>query len=581
MQSAGIAAPAAPFYYLENFEFVLAALRERDADLLGAAELAFMDSFAALPLASRALLVRLIMRKRTLFRSSQISYDEIDDVEAAFVPLVTLQWVERDPALRFEELFALLRKSELLQCLGIDGAAAGLTKPALFAALAPHLSACRSLKAWWPQCTESLFGISIAPLCERFRLMFFGNYRQEWSQFVIAHLGMLRYESVPLPPGSRPFESAAQIDDFQHLYQARRLLERGVDPALVLAATPARIASPEWLEAKRQRHLYRIGAVLEKAGRIGEAHRVYSQSAHPEAAWRQLRLYEQQGEPHAALGVCETALATANAGADHLRLRRARRRLLRRLGQPDEGPPETIAAARWELIVLELAAPAGAYSVERLAAAALAAAAPGSEVFYVENALMNALFGLLCWRALFAPVPGAFFHGFHREPADLHDAEFYARRRALFDECMAELDGSAYRETIRRHFELKQGIANPCVGWSVLTPELLELALCCLPAAHLKGWFTTMARDLHAHRAGFPDLIQFWPQQRRYRWVEVKGPGDQLQPSQRRCLAVSSELGIPLALCKVRWQGEQSGPATARAGRTRAPQVDQPSPRSL
>jgi hypothetical protein len=42
--------------------------------------------------------------------------------------------------------------------------------------------------------------------------------------------------------------------------------------------------------------------------------------------------------------------------------------------------------------------------------------------------------------------------------------------------------------------------------------------------------------DIDENRAGSADLVQFWPQQRRYRMIEVKGPGDCLQNNQRRLL---------------------------------------------
>jgi hypothetical protein len=51
----------------------------------------------------------------------------------------------------------------------------------------------------------------------------------------------------------------------------------------------------------------------------------------------------------------------------------------------------------------------------------------GSTVRYVENGLINSLFGLLCWPAIFAAIPGAFFHDFHHGPADLVSGHFYGR----------------------------------------------------------------------------------------------------------------------------------------------------------
>ncbi|MDO2211728.1 hypothetical protein Q2457_24850, partial [Escherichia coli] len=61
---------------------------------------------------------------------------------------------------------------------------------------------------------------------------------------------------------------------------------------------------------------------------------------------------------------------------------------------------------------------------------------PDCAVHYVENGLINSLFGLLCWEAIFAAIPGAFFHPFHSAPADLHSADFRQRRAALFEACL-------------------------------------------------------------------------------------------------------------------------------------------------
>ena len=48
-------------------------------------------------------------------------------------------------------------------------------------------------------------------------------------------------------------------------------------------------------------------------------------------------------------------------------------------------------------------------------------------VFYTENAPINSLFGLLCWPAMFAPLPGAFFHPFQGAPTDLNAPDFVER----------------------------------------------------------------------------------------------------------------------------------------------------------
>jgi hypothetical protein len=110
-------------------------------------------------------------------------------------------------------------------------------------------------------------------------------------------------------------------------------------------------------------------------------------------------------------------------------------------------------------------------------------------IYYVENSLINALFGLLCWEAIFKPLPGAFFHPFHRGPVDLHSADFRQRRAPEFAASLAALDSGLYRERIRQTYAEKFGIQSPFVVWPVMTAQLLELALTCIPAQHLKHAF--------------------------------------------------------------------------------------------
>src|SRR5690606_24439643 len=126
----------------------------------------------------------------------------------------------------------------------------------------------------------------------------------------------------------------------------------------------------------------------------------------------------------------------------------------------------------------------------------------------------------LCWEPLFTPLPGAFFHPFHQAPADLLQPDFHARRQALFDAALAQLNDDRWRATVRRHFVDKHGVQNPFVVWGTMEETLLEQALDCLPPAHLALWFRRLLQDIRAHRAGMPDLIRFYPGERRYDMIE-------------------------------------------------------------
>jgi len=178
---------------------------------------------------------------------------------------------------------------------------------------------------------------------------------------------------------------------------------------------------------------------------------------------------------------------------------------------------------------------------------------PESPVFYVENTLVNSLFGLLFWDAIFACVRGAFYHPFQSAPADLYSPRFQARRQAQFDAGFASLRDDAHRDVIKRNFTDKQGIQSTFVFWGALTEPLLDLALECIPSVHLQRCFERLLLNLSENRSGLPDLIQFWPSMRRYRMIEVKGPGDRVQDNQLRWMEYCAEHEIPVAVCHARW----------------------------
>jgi len=552
-----------PYYYLVNFQFVLDWVAERHGDLLGDDERAFLTAFAELPRASRALLVRMVMRRGEHFRTSRFVYPEVDaeagDSEAALGPLEAAGMVDSDPALPLDELFRQLRLLELRRALADEIRAAGvpasLGKAALQEALNPRLTEMRPLKSWWPAAPDRVVRLTVMATCDRLRLMFFGNLRQDWSDFVLAELGVQRFERVSFSAESRAFQRREEVDAYLALHRLRERLDAYEPVAPLAAERPEVPADNTWLAARRQRLELALGRRAERAGEGELALWLYHQAGWPadsgsaEARIRHLRLLERQGQ-HAEAHALGEALAGGSPGeAEAQALSRLLPRLRRRLGL---AAPSRKAAPAPEC--LKFCLPLSP-SVERAVGEYLHR--DSAPVAYVENTLLTGLFGLLCWEALFAPLPGAFFHPFHSGPADLYREDFVARRRERFDACLARLDDGRHRQAILATWREKQGLANPFVHWGALDEALLSLSLDCLPPEHLRACFTRLLGDLKANRAGLPDLIQFFPQaaegELQYRLIEVKGPGDRLQDNQRRWLAFFHEQGIPAAVCHVRW----------------------------
>ena len=543
-----MSSPPRPFYYLENFSEALACLKSRYADLLLDPELTFIDTFARLPQASAALLVRMIMRTGDLFRTSKLRYAEIGPPENAAEPLVDLGWVDPRPSLTLQQLCSVLRRDELRSALRLKRRPKIPVDRARQLSLDLTVEEARPLERWWNEAPDRVLRIAVSDLCERLRLMFFGSFRQDWAAFVLADLGVQRYETVAIDGSARAFRTRAEIEHFHALYRSREQLHADAPPEHLLASIPPPLRPDSWIETHRSKLLYLIGQRHEKSGQLAQALAAYESCRHPEARIRSVRVLERLGrfaDAAALLTSIESAAANEIESQQALRIRP---RVLRKLGRDARALRFERA---WPTFDLSLEPRDSTHSVECVVRDHLAT--PTAPVVYVENTLVNSLFGLLFWDVIFAPVPGAFFHPFQAAPVDLLETEFRARRAPQLDACFAQLASERYRETILANFERKNGIQAPFVAWKLLTEELLLLALTCIPAAHLCAFFERLLADLRLNRTGLPDLIQFWPDEQRYRLIEVKGPGDRLQDNQLRWLGFCAAHGIPVEVCNVRW----------------------------
>ncbi|WP_175774546.1 VRR-NUC domain-containing protein [Burkholderia anthina] len=556
------ASPTPPaFYYLTNFERALTWLGERYADLLDEHEHAFLQHFPQLPQPSRALLVRMLMRNGSDFRASKLVYDEIGCPHDAAAPLVALGWVDPAPALSLDDLFALSTKADLLKVFPALAAHAGERKPEWLERLRPAHDVAQPLHAWFEPADDRVLRVTVGALCDRLRLMFFGNLHQDWSEFVLADLGVFQYESVPFAPSSRAFQQRDDVETYLALQTCRDALDAWPDDLpfddLLRAIDAVRCAQP-WLATRRAKLLFTLGQLCERRADWPAALDAYVRSAWPGSRHRRMRVLERCGRDDDALALALDARNGFESDEERQRVERMLPRLQRRVGQRVERARAAPDVPRETLV---LARPDAFVSVEFVVRDHLAQ--PDAPVHYVENTLINSLFGLLCWEPVFAAVPGAFFHPFQRGPADLHAPDFAMRRTDAFAACFAQLDSGAYRDTILRHYATKAGLQSPFVFWGVLTDELLDEALACLPPEHLRLWFTRLLADIRSNRSGLPDLVRFWPGERRYELIEVKGPGDRLQDNQTRWLAYCIAHDIPVRVVDVEWAGVGVEPAEA------------------
>ncbi|HLV78088.1 MAG TPA: VRR-NUC domain-containing protein [Marinobacter sp.] len=548
-----------PLYYLENMDILVAWVADHHADLLTAQERNRLAAYRTLAPGPRALLTRMVMRSGELFRADKLCYPELPVPEAeALTTLVQGVWLEENPDLSLDELFRLFTLAELRRVFGAwlqeRGYPKSLGKARIRELLAEPFDKPKPLREWLDDGpVAQVVRLRDMPLFDRIRLMFFGNLRQSWTDFVLVELGVQQFEPVPFTPDSRAFQQRAEVESYLQMHHCRERLDNGEPAAEVWPDVPGPVDNP-WLTSRRDRLLLELGRQAERQGERDLALQAWCASGHREARLKQLRLLERMKRFGDAWALACEWQATGLSDAEAQGLRRLLKRLAAKVGA-DQPAPENHPAL--QEFTLTLPKPE-AGTVEQAALGYLRT--DDAPVYYVENTLINALFGLLCWPVVFKPIPGAFFHPFHIGPADLTREDFVLRRQQDFEQRFNLLRTDTYRQEILNAFRNKHGIANPFVFWPVLEEDLLELALACIPARHLELLFRRLLNNIREHRSGFPDLIRFVPHanppEPRYEMIEVKGPGDRLQDHQIRWLRFFGRQGIPASVCYVRWHDD-------------------------
>ena len=247
-----------------------------------------------------------------------------------------------------------------------------------------------------------------------------------------------------------------------------------------------------------------------------------------------------------ALKLCESMAAEPWCEEERDFLRRQIPLLQKKLGKPSQ-------AVGKDQFVEEKLRLARSENVEQAAAEHYAGS--WDYACYVENTLVNGAFGLALWEQIFLPLPGAFVNPFQSAPLDASSPDFYHRRRAAIDLRLQELaDGDLEAELLEAYDRYLE-ISNRWVNWRYLPRDLLQQALRLIPTDHWLGMWQRILFDPRANRSGFPDLLVL-DAERGYCFIEIKGPGDQLQLNQKRWLRFFQQQGIPAKVAWVQWSDE-------------------------
>ncbi len=549
-------------YYHSNFCALLEFVWSRYQALLSEREQSFYQRFTQQPLPAQKLYIRLLTRKRDCFRASKLSYPELGPLHEAAVSLSGTGLLAINPRLELEALLALFTKTELIQASG-QGGLKSLKREALMQVLLAADDSQTIESALLEE--ENIYQVLEADCFDTFKLCFFGNLRQDMTDYVLRDLGLQVYEDYSLDLDHLPFRSRAQIEQHLHYYSCLDQMDEVLqgEAATILAfadSLPELSQSDATLARRVERCRLSLARQLERIDALDEALALYQTCSRPPARERRARILVKQNEIEPALNLCREILQDDTEGlmigvhtseeeqvfAADFSWRVAKKHLSKSALQNWQAPEKY--APPNDCTTLSR----GERTVEHLAVDYLQ---DQGECFYVENSLSTGVFGLYFWDIIFAAIPGAFYNPFQYAPSDFSTPDFIDQRKSLILKRLEELCEEDLHERIWQFWREKQGRANPLVHWSGLSEALLVLALERVPLAHWRAIFIRLLRDLRNHRSGFPDLIHF-PESGDYQWVEIKGPGDKLQKNQIRWMAYFAQHSIPHRTLNIRYADE-------------------------
>ena len=536
----------APHYYRDNFLQLLETVEAQYGDILLTHESDFIQCYRQLPFVAQCLYVRLVSRRGPWFREAALDYPELGQLETPVSDLLEAGMALEPEALDPEELGKLCTREELLSMFGgtrtnkqsLLDALAETAPEALLLALVKHQPG-------------RIIGPSGGGTVDLMQLLFFGNRRQGMTDFVLSDLGVARYYAYSLDRSSRLFPGRDELDEYLACAELSdlwwELREAGDVPGMLQLAAEMTASPPRYATSLRRwyRLANRLARELERSDYAVEALSLYRLSHLHPARERTARVLEQSGDLEQALALCQAIEQQPWCEEERDAAARISPRLRRKI--TGESQPRT----RDRFTEIALCLPRSQAGVELRVCEALEG--QWTELHYVENRLFNALFGLAFWEQIFAPLPGAFNNPYQSAPADMYEQNFYINRRDLLEGRIAELEQLALAEELPRLWRRYQGYQCSWVNWKYLSEDLLVAAARVIPSSHLLAIWRRMLFDPGENRRGFPDVLALGENPGEYQLIEVKGPGDALQDSQRRWLRFFQREAIPAAVAWVQW----------------------------
>ncbi|KAL5489948.1 hypothetical protein ACEPAI_4780 [Sanghuangporus weigelae] len=177
----------------------------------------------------------------------------------------------------------------------------------------------------------------------------------------------------------------------------------------------------------------------------------------------------------------------------------------------------------------------------------------GYKGFHSEASIVSTIWGLLFWDILFSSVPGAFETPYQSAPLDIASECFYFARKDAVEERLQEIKDGKAPEILASADDKYRENNTMCVGvrWNDYSKQDLVEIVTCLGGEGLSVICRLFCEDYGGRHSGVPDLIVWRMKDKLAKFVEVKGPGDNLSENQKVWIDVLRQAGIDVEVCRV------------------------------
>ncbi|KAG5890542.1 hypothetical protein JTB14_028293 [Gonioctena quinquepunctata] len=178
---------------------------------------------------------------------------------------------------------------------------------------------------------------------------------------------------------------------------------------------------------------------------------------------------------------------------------------------------------------------------------------------HCEGRLIKASFTLFFWDLIYNPetiVPGTFLSKRQSIPLDMMTTYFYTNRKNAIDQRLHDIasrwSDSETIEFVKHSFDMhshERGLCEP--GELLEDVGVLEILVNCVGRNVLSKIYERLVKNIREYRSGMPDLFLWNAENKKSKFVEVKGENDKLSVKQTLWLKYLKSIGADIEVCHV------------------------------